>query len=199
MEENVHCLNHFDSIEGLQHCVRCGRLFCGDCLVLLRGEPYCASCKTEQALDVQSGVDILQAQYATIGRRFLAFIVDLVVVGIPMQVFSGVMQASAVFFKSVSLQFVVMGVVLLTSMTITVAYEALMLLKRNGQTIGKMALQIRVVRVDGSPPSAREAWLRPIVRTFAGLICLADYFPVFFTAQRTAIHDMAAGTRVINV
>jgi uncharacterized RDD family membrane protein YckC len=199
MEENVHCLNHFDSIEGLQHCIRCGRLFCGDCLVMLRGEPYCASCKTEQALDVQSGVDILQAQYATIPRRFLAFIVDLVVVGIPMQVFSGVMQATAIFFKNVSLQFFVMGLVVLISMIITVTYEALMLLKRNGQTIGKMAVQIRVVRLDGSPPSAREAWLRPIVRTFAGLLCFADYFPAFFTAQRTAIHDMAAGTRVINV
>ena len=33
MEANVHCLNHFDSIEGLQHCARCGRVFCSDCLV----------------------------------------------------------------------------------------------------------------------------------------------------------------------
>jgi uncharacterized RDD family membrane protein YckC len=73
-----------------------------------------------------------------------------------------------------------------------------MLLKRNGQTIGKLALQIRVVRADGSPLSKRDAWLRPVVRVFTAMLCFADYFPAFFTAERTAIHDMAAGTRVIN-
>jgi uncharacterized RDD family membrane protein YckC len=198
MEANVHCVNHFDSIEELQHCARCGRVFCPDCLVMLRGLPYCAACKTEQALDVQSGVDPMQTRYAHLGRRFLAFIVDAIIIGIPMQVFSGVMQAAMVFFKSVSVQLATMGGVLVISVAITVAYEALMLLLRNGQTIGKLALQIRVVRVDGSPLSKREAWIRPIVRFFAAALCGADYFPAFFTAERTAIHDMAAGTRVIN-
>jgi len=199
MEANVHCLNHFDSIEGLQHCARCGRVFCSDCVVMLGGLPYCAACKNEQALDIQSGVNAPDARFATIGRRLLAFIVDSVIVGIPMQVFSGVAQMSAVFFKSVALQFVVIGVVTLISMTAAVVYEALMLLKRNGQTIGKMALQIRVVRVDGSPLSKREAWLRPVVRVFTAMLCFADYFPALFPAERTAIHDMAANTRVVNV
>jgi uncharacterized RDD family membrane protein YckC len=198
MEANVHCLNHFDSIEGLQHCNRCGRVFCSDCLVTIGGHPYCAACKNEQVLDVQSGVNPQHAQFATIGRRLLAFIVDAVIVGIPMQIFSGAGQMAAVFFKSVPLQFAVIGIVTLISMTATVVYEALMLLKRNGQTIGKMALQIRVVRVDGSPISKREAWIRPVVRIFTAMLCLADYFPAFFTTERTAIHDMAAHTRVVN-
>lgn len=198
MEANVHCLNHFDAIEGLQHCARCGRVFCNDCLVMLGGLPYCADCKTEQVRDVQSGVEPASTHYAHLGRRFVAFIVDTIVVGIPMQIFSGIFQASTIFFKSVSLQFAVIGFVTLISMAATVAYEALMLMKRNGQTIGKLALQIRVVRADGSPLSKRDAWLRPVVRVFTAMLCLADYFPAFFTAERTAIHDMAAGTRVIN-
>lgn len=198
MEENIHCLNHFDAIEGLQHCVRCGRVFCPDCLVMLQGAPYCAACKNEQVLDVASGVDPIQARYASLGRRFIAFIVDAIVVGIPMQVFSGLTQAVGVFFKNVPLQLATMGGVILISFAVTVSYEALMLLLRNGQTIGKLALQIRVVRADGSPLSKREAWIRPIVRLFAAMLCFADYFPAFFTADRTAIHDMAAGTRVIN-
>jgi len=198
MEANIHCVNHFDSIDDLQHCARCGRVFCADCLVMLRGLPYCAACKTEQALDVQSGVDPMQAHYAHLGRRFLALIVDYIVVGIPMQVFSGVSQAVAVFFKNVPLQLAITGGVFVIYMVVTVSYEALMLLLRNGQTIGKLALQIRVVGVDGSPLSKREAWIRPIVRFFATAFCFADYFPAFFTGERTAIHDMAAGTRVVN-
>jgi len=198
MEENVHCLNHFDSIEGLRHCVRCGRVFCGDCLVSLAGVPYCATCKTEQALDVQSGVNLMSSQYASLLRRFGAWFIDVIVVGIPMQVFSGLMQMTAIILKNVWLQFAMTGMVVILSFGLTIAYEALMLLKKNGQTVGKMALQIRVVRPDGSPVSAREAWLRPVVRMFAAMLCLIDYIPAFFTDERTAIHDMAAGTRVIN-
>jgi len=198
MEANIHCLNHFDAIEGLQHCVRCGRAFCPDCLVMLQGAPYCAACKNEQVLDVASGVDPMQARYATILRRFVAYFVDAIIVGIPMQLFSGVIQAVSVLFKNVSIQLATIGGVVLISFAVTISYEALMLLLRNGQTIGKMALQIRVVRPDGSPLSKREAWVRPIVRLFAAMLCFADYFPAFFTADRTAIHDMAAGTRVIN-
>jgi uncharacterized RDD family membrane protein YckC len=198
MEANVHCLNHFDAIEGLQHCVRCGRVFCGDCLVSLGGVPYCAVCKTEQALDVQSGVSTLQSQYAHLGRRFLAFIVDAIIVGIPTRIITGVMQASMFFFKNPAFPLIAMGFGIIISIAANVTYEALMLLKRNGQTIGKQALQIRVVRVDGSPLSQREAWLRPVVRIFTAALCFADYIPAFFTAEKTAIHDMAAGTRVIN-
>ena len=198
MEANVHCLNHFDAIEGLQHCARCGRVFCSDCLVSLHGAPYCGACKTEEALDIQSGVNPLQARYAHLGRRFLAVFVDYIIVAIPMQALSGIIQAAGIFFKSTYIQLAAIGIAMVVSFAITIAYEALMLLKRNGQTLGKLALQIRVVRVDGSPLSKREAWLRPVVRMFTAILCGADYFPAFFTAERTAIHDMAAGTRVIN-
>ena len=114
------------------------------------------------------------------------------------QAITGAMQAGIFFFKNPTFPLVAMGFGIIISIAANVTYEALMLLKRNGQTIGKQALQIRVVRVDGSPLSPREAWLRPVVRIFTAALCLADYFPAFFTNEKTAIHDMAAGTRVIN-
>jgi len=193
-----HCLNHFDAFDGLQHCVRCGRVFCGDCLVMLKGQPYCASCKTEQALDVQSGVDPTQAQYATLLRRFGALFVDNIIIGIPFQILSFAGQAAAIMFKNAWLQIAISLVLMLVAMAANIVYEALMV-RRNGQTVGKMALKIKVVRMDGGPVSNREAWMRPVVRLFAGMLCAADYFPAFFTPDRTCLHDMAAKTRVINV
>ncbi len=193
-----HCLNHFDAFEDLQHCTRCGRVFCGDCLVMLQGEPYCAACKTERALDVQSGVDPMQAQYATILRRFCALFVDNIIVGIPFQVLSGVAQFAAAFYHSVWLQLAIAVSIMILVMLANITYEALMI-RRNGQTVGKMALKIKVVRADGGPLSVRDAWIRPVVRLFAGMLCAADYFPAFFNAERMCIHDMAAKTRVINV
>ncbi len=193
-----HCLNHFDAFEGLQHCTRCGRVFCGDCLVTLQGQPFCAACKTEQALDVQSGVDPMQAQYATILRRFCAQFIDGIVVGIPFQVLGGLAQAAAILFKSIWLQMAISGSMVILIFVAMIAYEALMI-RRNGQTVGKLALKIKVVRADGGPVSNRDAWIRPIVRLFAGSLCGADYIAALFNPERMCIHDMAAKTRVINV
>src|SRR6185369_646786 len=107
MEANVHCLNHYDAIEGLNHCVRCGRIFCSDCLVRIGGVPYCGPCKNEQVLDVQSGVSALQDRYASIGRRFLALLIDSIIIGIPMQVFSGAAQLAATVTKNAAVPLMV--------------------------------------------------------------------------------------------
>jgi uncharacterized RDD family membrane protein YckC len=66
-----------------------------------------------------------------------------------------------------------------------------------GQTIGKMAARIRVVTLDGralDPPVA-------IRRTLAGSLSLLSlgltFIPVLLTADRRAVHDHVAHTRVI--
>src|SRR5436305_7391281 len=69
------CRNHVDVSEGVRRCSRCGTPFCRDCLVEIGGAPYCAMCKTEQLLDVRSGVSG-PLDLATIGKRFLAVLVD---------------------------------------------------------------------------------------------------------------------------
>ena len=70
------CRNHVDVSEGVQPCARCGSAFCTDCVVMIHGQPYCATCKTEKLLDVQSGTDRGQLALATIGRRFAAMWID---------------------------------------------------------------------------------------------------------------------------
>src|SRR5688572_1220483 len=83
------CRNHIDVAEGVRRCARCGTPFCPDCLVELSGRPYCATCKSEQLLDVRSGVDRSQIQYATILRRFGAVFLDGLLVAIPMYALMG--------------------------------------------------------------------------------------------------------------
>jgi uncharacterized RDD family membrane protein YckC len=68
-----------------------------------------------------------------------------------------------------------------------------------GQTIGKMAARIRVVTLDGralDPPLA-------IRRTLAGALSLLSlgltFIPVLIAADRRAVHDHVARTRVIAV
>jgi len=80
----------------------------------------------------------------------------------------------------------------------------LVLLARNGQTIGKKLLGIKVVSVDGSPVSLfRVFFLRYVCNTvltliplFGSLYSLVDCLMIFGESRRT-VHDRIADTIVI--
>jgi uncharacterized RDD family membrane protein YckC len=80
----------------------------------------------------------------------------------------------------------------------------LALLARNGQTIGKKLLAIKVVRVDGSPVSLfRVFFLRYVCNTVLTLIPLFGYLYslvdslMIFSESRRTVHDRIADTIVI--
>jgi uncharacterized RDD family membrane protein YckC len=94
-------------------------------------------------------------------------------------------------------------------------YEAWML-SRRGQTLGKMVVRLRVVRPDGTPVTRKQAWGRAFIRSLLLSACFnvllitdsvraavwvflltpLDPLLALVTPQRTAIHDLAARTRV---
>ena len=75
-------------------------------------------------------------------------------------------------------------------------YEGFMLQAR-AQTLGKMALRIRVTTADGSPIARKHAWVRALIRMLINFCCmLIDYASAFFRKDRATIHDMAATTSV---
>jgi uncharacterized RDD family membrane protein YckC len=90
-------------------------------------------------------------------------------------------------------------------------YAPLLMMRKgphNGQTLGKQALGIKVVRTDGSPMSFGWATLREVV--FKGLVPavlngvfigwivqLLDYLWPLWDDENRALHDMAAATRVV--
>jgi len=76
----------------------------------------------------------------------------------------------------------------------------LKLMRDNGQSIGKKAVGIKVVRSDGSDASlARLVWLRNVVNTILGIIPLYGIIDVLFIfgESRRCIHDHLADTIVI--
>jgi len=196
MEMVPSCPNHPDVVEGLRYCSRCGQVFCPDCLVAIRGNTYCATCKAEQLLDLTSGVDQFTLDLAGIGRRFAAYLIDLMVLWIPLigigiaiaVAAAGSKEFNPIWFQPAALLAIVLWIV----------YEALMLASR-GQTLGKMAMKIKVVRVDGTELSSGQAWGRAFMRqVLASCLSIFDYVPAFFTKERTCLHDLVANTRVVN-
>ncbi|MFE7563970.1 RDD family protein [Kitasatospora sp. NPDC057500] len=84
-------------------------------------------------------------------------------------------------------------------------YEGVML-GRDGQTLGKKAMKIRVAMlVDGNSPTQSAAWTRAAVFVLPALICCAalwwlidGLFGVFDRPYRQCIHDKAAKTVVVS-
>lgn len=79
-----------------------------------------------------------------------------------------------------------------------VVYEGLMVQSR-GQTLGKMAVGIKIVNPDGSAVSPGQAWGRAAVKMALGTCGGLTFLPALFTKDRTTIHDMVAKTRVVRV
>lgn len=65
-----------------------------------------------------------------------------------------------------------------------------------GQTLGKMALGMKVVRVDGSPLGYGGAFLRWIGSVLSALILMIGYIMAGLRSDKRALHDLVAGSRV---
>jgi len=197
------CRNHVDVSEGVRRCSRCGGTYCADCLVTIGDRPYCATCKGEQVLDLRAGVDRSRLTLAAPIKRLGAYLIDYVIilfaswaVMLPVMLGTGFFTAA---MKGEDPNPLTILLIYIPGLSIPVLYEAIMMVKKNGQTVGKIVLQVRVVRPDGSPITTGQAWGRTLLRLILGCLIILDYIPIFFTEEKTTLHDMIAGTRVIDV
>lgn len=194
------CPQHPLIEHGLERCARCDGEFCPDCVAWLRERPYCAPCKFEDVRNLLSGIVPGALDLASRGRRFAGLWLDGFITGmasyaliIPLVLAVG--AAGAMGGKPpVWLVFVMYPIFL----GVPVVYEALML-QRRGQTVGKMALGVKVVTPDGGDISKGQAWGRAVLKLILGSCMGIDYLPAFFTHDRTCLHDLIAKTRVVRV
>lgn len=191
------CRYHPDVSENIRNCIRCGLTYCPNCLVEINGQPHCSVCKNEQLLDIRSGVDRTKLVYAGIGKRFVAMLIDNLIVFVPLYILFFVLMFTAVQSANANEPPLWVFVMYIPMIGVPFVYEALMLQNKNGQTVGKMAMKVRVVRPDGSPLTTGQAWGRSGLRVVLNCLSIFNYIPAFFTAEKTTLHDLAASTRVI--
>jgi uncharacterized RDD family membrane protein YckC len=198
MTASMICTNHPETSEAIRRCAGCMNPFCDDCLVEMQMRPYCASCKQEQLLDVISGVDRTRLDLSSLWKRFAARVVDTLLFAVPFYAIFVALVVPRLVGSGASapppwLDFMGLPLALLWFL-----YEGAMLQAR-AQTLGKMAMQVRVVRADGSPITKGQAWGRALAQTLLSYLWFIDYIPAFFTKERTPLHDLIANTRVVDV
>ncbi len=148
--------------------------------------------------DTRSISEVIEESYASFGKRFLAYVIDYVVIFLPVLLF-----ASAVFGfgqETMIARTAVAAVVFFLYHFFAVRQE--------GQTFGYMALRLRVVNADDSPVSSRQAFIRALLKVgipyvcnmFAAVLSLIgglDSLWMLRDAHKQTWHDKAAGTYVI--
>lgn len=136
--------------------------------------------------------------YAGFGARFLASLVD----GIVIALISGVLGLLAGIAGTVSgsetVSLFVSGFVQFFSVIISVAYYVYFIGSR-GQTPGKMALKIKVIKADTQQaPGYLNAFLREAVGKFlSAIVLLLGYFWMLWDEKKQTWHDKIANTIVI--
>lgn len=183
------CATHVDR-PAATICTRCGGYACDLCLRVGNDrQDYCFRCAP--ALE----------QLADPGTRLVAVLVDrFATLVLPLFIglfFGGVFDRD---LNSLRPFFLLLGALGSVGMLGLQLY----LLATTGQSLGKRAMRIKVVRTDGSPVDlGRLVFLRNVVPVFievatCNLFTLID--PLFiFSAERRCLHDHIADTKVIKV
>jgi len=68
-----------------------------------------------------------------------------------------------------------------------------------GQTVGKMAMAIKVVRRDRTPVGPGTAWLRLVGYLFSTLLLFGGFLMIPFDGERRGLHDRLADTVVLDL
>jgi uncharacterized RDD family membrane protein YckC len=200
------CAFHAELEAGLERCDTCGAWLCADCFVVLSDRPYCAGCKLEHVRSLRSGIVPGALDLASIGRRFLGLWIDglltttasyaiLFAILIPVGALSAT-TASGPAAEGISMALLLLMYPILLGLP--VAYEGFML-QRRGQTVGKLALGVKVVTPEGRDIGRGQAWGRAALKLVLGSCMGIDYLPALFTRERTCLHDMIARTRVVSL
>lgn len=140
--------------------------------------------------------------------RFVAYMIDGLIISIVAAVMVAIFAAFVVLTgmehdsKEPSLE-IFLGVILVVVALIVAnwLYEALMTSSPRGATLGKMAIGVRIVRVDGAQLSFGRATARHFLKVMiTPLVPLTiGYLMAAFTARKRALHDVLADTLVVKV
>ncbi|MFN7210320.1 MAG: RDD family protein [Aggregatilineales bacterium] len=138
--------------------------------------------------------------YASFTARLIALLIDsaiLFVIGTVIGFIYGALVPPPTSLPQFQQQTLIANLIGLATSTL---YYIYFLTNRDGQTPGKAAMGIRIVRLDGQPLTAWDAILRNVIGyTISALILLIGYLWVLIDDKRQGWHDKLARTVVVNV
>jgi uncharacterized RDD family membrane protein YckC len=122
--------------------------------------------------------------YAGFGKRLLAVILDGIILSLPAVGLGFAFSFGASGGSG-------------SNILLTIIYEALLIALWNGQTIGKLAMGIRVVTADGQPVPVGLAFARAGMKLVSGVALGLGYLWMLWDPNKQTWHDKVAKTYVV--
>ncbi len=145
-------------------------------------------------------------QLADGGKRFIAFLIDAIILTVVIGILFGILGAvgfigasSTETDDSAGMMATIMGAGLLlqvVSLALQVGYFTYFESSERQATIGKSAMGLIVADENGNRLDTQKALIRNIMRLISGMICLIGYLMAFFTEKKQTLHDIVAKTNV---
>lgn len=153
-----------------------------------------------------------EVQYAGFWLRFVAYIIDDLIVGF-MGFIISLPFIGGIIFSAINMENTeeltgssfmgIAGIVgsvtglVLASIAAGWLYFALMESSKNQGTLGKMALSLKVTDLEGNPISFARATGRYFGKILSSMVMMIGYILAGLTEKKQALHDMLAGCLVI--
>jgi len=136
-------------------------------------------------MQYQQGISAqAEMQYVGVGPRFLALLIDTIIIGVVGAILG------VIFRNSPGLSGGVTGLLALAYFIVLEATQ--------GATLGKMALGLRVTRTDGAPISWTESIIRNLLRIIDGLfVYLVGAILIWTSPLKQRLGDRVAKTVVV--
>jgi uncharacterized RDD family membrane protein YckC len=174
------------------------RIICHGCGTVQAPASHCAHCGA-MIVTTSSGAE--EHEYAGFWVRFVAYLIDSFIIG-GLQLVLGLLLGFAIGSLGglTAPGDAAMGMVTwLFGVVIGLSY-AVFFIGHCGQTLGKMALRIKVICTDGSEISYGRAALREVPGKFlSGILLGIGYLMVAFDSRKQGLHDKIANTYVIKL
>jgi len=144
-----------------------------------------------------------RVEYAGFWRRFVAFTIDMIAIGIVtslLRLISGgsIIEQSPMIVHGISdfgAQF--WSFPNIAGVAISWLYFALLESSTRQATLGKMALGLFVTDLNGARLSFKRATGRHFGKIISGMTLTIGFLMIAFTAKKQALHDMMAGCLVL--
>jgi uncharacterized RDD family membrane protein YckC len=144
-------------------------------------------------------------QLASRKRRLAGAMIDGLIVGGANSLYIYFTGQFALLSKGVTLPFAQQALNLLVFAGFFFVINGYLLYK-NGQTVGKLILGMKIIRVDGAPTEIMNLavfryvpqWLVTLIPVIGGVFSLIDVLFIFRRDNR-CVHDLLAGTEVVKL
>jgi uncharacterized RDD family membrane protein YckC len=179
-------------------------MFCSNCGKELPSDAtFCPHCGAKSKQPRQAPLHDLprpalnacpESPYAGFWKRFLAYILDSVVLVIGLIVFAMLLAALGLDIEDSDAE----PLVSLSFLALIWLYFALMESSSLQATLGKLTLGIKVTDLNGERVSLARASGRFFAKFVSLLLFCAGYVMVGLTARKQGLHDIIAGCLVLN-